>query len=88
VAKKKWTPEWEEMQRKTLGLFVSDGGRYQYFHAVYEVTERSLKDQTVWRTRVENGDPIDPYDHPNIYDIFKMTSLGYHRLMYEAKKKA
>jgi hypothetical protein len=86
MAKKKWTPEWEEMQRKLLGLYVSAGGRYEYFHTVYEVTERNLKDKNVWRTRTESGDPVYVHDRPDLFEIFHMTSLGYSRLMHEGKK--
>ena len=88
MAKKKWTPEWKETHRKPLGLYMSDGGKYEYIHVVYEVTEVNLKDKLVYRTRVQSGEPIYLHDRDDLFEIFKMTSLGYHRLMYEAKKRA
>ena len=86
MAKKKWTPEWEEIGRKPLGLHMSTGGKYEYANVVYEVTERSLKDKDVYRTRVDNGDPIYLHERPDIFEIFYMTSMGYNRLMHEGKK--
>jgi hypothetical protein len=86
MAKKKWIPEWEVMQRIPIGLYMSVDGRYEYAHVVYEVTERNLKDKKIWRTTKESGEPIYIHDRPDLFEIFHMTSLGYGRLMYEGKK--
>lgn len=86
MAKKKQEPQWEEMQRKTLGLWLAQGrgmGIYSYAAVIYEVTERRGNE---WRTRTEQGDAVYVHDRADLQEIFEMTMIGYNRLMYEAKK--
>jgi hypothetical protein len=80
---------WKEVQRKTLGLYVSPNGKFDYFSALYEVQEcRKAEGGAVeWRSRTEQGPPIYLHENSDLYDIFNMTAIGYNRLMQEAKKR-
>lgn len=80
---KKQTPQWEEVQRKPLGLYISTDGRYQYASVTYEITERNLEDGIKYRTRNEDGECVYINEHPELWEIFHMTALGYKRLMNE-----
>lgn len=85
MAKKKQEPQWEEMRRTSLGLYLSPGGEglYAYAAVVYGVTERK---ENEWRTRTEQGQAMYIHDRADLQEIFEMTMIGYSRLMYEGKK--
>lgn len=80
---KKQAPQWQEVGRKTLGLYISAGGRYEYANAVYEITERSTNDNSLYRTRTENGEPLYLHERPDLIEILRMTAVGYQRLLGE-----
>lgn len=76
-------PQWKEVQRKPLGLYMSVDGRYAYASVTYEITERSLEDSIKYRTRTQDGECVYVHEHPELWEIFHMTALGYKRLMNE-----
>lgn len=83
MVKNKWTPQWKEVGRKTLGLYISAGGRYEYANVVYEIKERNLKDSSLYRTRVWQGEPLYLHERPDLIEILHMTAVGYRRLLGE-----
>ena len=64
---------------------MSVDGRYQYASVTYEITERSteVEDGIKYRTRTQDGECVYLHNHPELWEIFHMTALGYKRLMRE-----